>query len=287
MQVKYSIETLKPEDLTQALLTVRQSATTVRAVIPAPGVGVDVLLERALADIADAARATAHKDVERAATNAIGNARRALACLVDWYLYRDGFCLCRNAPRGARAKSAILKSRGLVDELTSRVLARAIAVRNRAEHEYDNIGLDDAEDVVELLRRTTQVLRTTSNPAHAHCILGSMQYSMRTGPEEREVLFRGWVPNKACIVVALFASEPWVGIVIPQDKRAAVVRKVTFRNLDTDIWSDALSHLDSITPTLSISTYDVRTLCRLLEVAGLAERPGPATGTSPIAPILS
>lgn len=100
-----------------------------------PGDGVDKLLGWAIVDGKMSAQAQDINERERFASNAILNARRALACLVEWYLKRDCFLLCNNAPdtakkHTAKKQSEILLERGIIDELTSRVLERAVERRS-------------------------------------------------------------------------------------------------------------------------------------------------------------
>jgi len=71
----------------------------------------------------------------------------------------------------AKQQVRFLIARGVIDELTSRVLERAIQKRNDAEHRYISPTLDVTEDIVELLRRTVSAIRTQSSPEHGPWIL--------------------------------------------------------------------------------------------------------------------
>ena len=84
------------------------------------------------------------------------HARRGFACLVDWFLDRDLASLCKDPPRSAKQKVKFLISRGVIDELTSHVVERAIQQRNKAEHQYQPPSLETAEDVVKLFRRIVE-----------------------------------------------------------------------------------------------------------------------------------
>src|SRR2546430_8314334 len=62
------------------------------------GDGFERFLEWAIVDINAAAQGTNPESQARLATNAVMNARRALSCLVDQYLVRDGFAFCTKPP---------------------------------------------------------------------------------------------------------------------------------------------------------------------------------------------
>src|SRR4051812_45343225 len=72
----------------------------------------------------------------RLCTNAVVNSRRALACLVEWYVERDLGKLCMTPPATPKQQADFLVRRGIIDDLTSRVLERTIAKRNRVEHQF-------------------------------------------------------------------------------------------------------------------------------------------------------
>jgi hypothetical protein len=164
VQGQCTFETVEAIDLIDAASTLKPRRLRNRAIInvPPPGNGVDKLLNWAIAEVKASAQANNPDEQERFAASATTNARRALGCLVDWYMQRDCFSLCKNAPAGAERKSEILVRRGLIDELTSHVLARAIAKRDVLEHQFVAPVLETAEDVVELLRRTIRNLMSES-----------------------------------------------------------------------------------------------------------------------------
>jgi hypothetical protein len=76
---------------------------------------------------------------------------------VDWYVQRDLATLCKDAPETAKQQVKFLIMRGVIDELTSRLLERAIRKRNSAEHRYISPTLADADG--QLLRRTVAAIR--------------------------------------------------------------------------------------------------------------------------------
>src|SRR5690606_9344925 len=126
----------------------------------------------AIQDVSKAPHEPNAQEQARLCTNAIVNARRALGCLVEWYVHRDLGKCCKNPPESPKQQAEFLMRRGIIDELTSRVLARAIEKRNKVEHDYIVPELDSTEDVVELLRRTMATIRNQSDPAMAPWIFG-------------------------------------------------------------------------------------------------------------------
>ena len=185
-------ETVAPEDLLDVVQSIRGRSGTGVVYAP-PGQGVDRLLAWATTDIRLARDQRDLHDVARCATNAVLHARRALACLVEWYLLRDGLSLCKDASRREDERGEILRARGLLDELTSGVLKRAIQRRNLVEHEYLEISLEEGEDIVELLRRTIQCLRSESDPANGPCLFGHLSHSISWDHERgTRAEFYGW-----------------------------------------------------------------------------------------------
>jgi len=237
-----NIENLHADDLLDALRTLKgKDGTGVH--VPAPGDGVEKLLGWSMNDIHTAAMCGDKEEQERHATNAVVNARRALACLVDWYLARDGFAYCKNAPKSADDKAAILVRRNIIEPLTSRVLARAIAVRNVAEHEYQAVSCEDAEDVVELLRRTIQCLRAQSEPEWGPFVFGGMSWGSSGSEKGLFGHFYGW--REPVGVVNTIAKEPWVGVIIPSSQSDATVRKVPLREIDRELLLESIAVLES------------------------------------------
>jgi hypothetical protein len=135
--------------------------------ISAPGDGPDMHLSWSIQEVTNAFQTPNGPKRAQLCTNAVLNARRARACLVDWYVERDLGKYCRNPPTTPREQAAFLMRRGVIDELTSRVLERAVDKRNRVEHDFKAPDLETAEDVVELLRRTIAAIRLQSSLAFA------------------------------------------------------------------------------------------------------------------------
>jgi uncharacterized protein YutE (UPF0331/DUF86 family) len=145
--------------------------------VPSPGDGPDSPLEWSIRDVIEAVtHADAPKEQARLCTNAIINARRALGCLVDWYVQRDLANKCKTPPGSSKRKAEFLVQRGIIDGLTSRVLARAINKRNDVEHGYVAPDVGTTEDVVELIRRTMATLREQSDPSYGPWMFGTVNY---------------------------------------------------------------------------------------------------------------
>jgi hypothetical protein len=106
-----NFESVDPKDLLDVARSIEGKSGGTGAVYAPPGQGVDELLAWSMTDIQLARDQSDSKEMARCSTNAVLNARRALACLVDWYLLRDGFSLCSPPSRGrARGDSSIARA---------------------------------------------------------------------------------------------------------------------------------------------------------------------------------
>jgi uncharacterized protein YutE (UPF0331/DUF86 family) len=197
-----------------------------------PGEGPDRLLNWALQEVNIAMQSESDEEKKHHCVDAVLHARRGLACLVDWYLQRDLATLCKDPPATPKQQVRFLITRGVIDELTSRVLERAIQKRNDAEHRYLSPALDVAEDVVELLRRTVAAIRTQSSPEHGPWIFGGFLHSMEWGKKGCYAEFHGW--SEPLVVFSRFAPHPWVGLVLPESKTKAVIRRALLKETTTD-----------------------------------------------------
>src|SRR5215469_3767483 len=102
---KVIFEHVEPDDLPSAASTIRGVVgQNVNVFVDPPG-AVEQQLAWSLADLKLARNPGNGVDQDRCAANAIMSARRSLACLVDWYLKRDCFSLCRDAPRREKDKA--------------------------------------------------------------------------------------------------------------------------------------------------------------------------------------
>jgi hypothetical protein len=238
-------ESVDPKDL----LDVARSIESKRgggtgAIYAPPGQGVAALLEWSMTDIQRARGESDSNEVAHYSASAVLHARRALACLVDWYLLRDGFSLCKDARRREDERAQVLRNRGLLDELTSEVLRRAIERRNIVEHEYLPIPLEQAEDTVELLRRTIQCLRAESDPANGPCFFGNFQHSVSCGKDGVKAEFHGW--SGPAFFMCTFAPKPWLGAIVPnsRDNAAATVRRSYFEDVQVELLLEVLGILE-------------------------------------------
>jgi hypothetical protein len=225
------VETATAADLVDGLhsITVSTRSAGEGTFIPPPGTGPDKPLAWALQDIVAAAQGADFR--EKHCANSIINSRRALACLVDWYIERDLACYCRNRPHTPKQQADYLIRRSIIDELTSHVLERAIDNRNEVEHEYAIPTIEKAEDIVELLRRVIATLRSQSDPSLAPmlhgCVLGSNGYR-ESGPWAE---FHGW--HEPLVIFCRFSKRPWSGLLIPESERRAVLRQAFLDQTDT------------------------------------------------------
>src|SRR6266496_5373337 len=201
-------------------------------VVDPPGDGPDGLLNWALQEVNMAMRSRSDEEKKHHCVDAVLHARRGLACLVDWYLERDLAMLCKDAPATPKQQVRFLITRGVIDELTSRVLERAIQKRNDAEHRYVSPPLDVAEDVVELLRRTVAAIRTQTSPKHGPWIFGIFLHTLGVGKKGRYAEFHGWCGP--LVVFSRFAPQPWVGLVLPENKTKAVICRALLKETTTD-----------------------------------------------------
>ena len=122
--------------------------------------------------------------------------------------------------------------RGIIDELTSRVLTRAIEKRNRVEHDYISPDLNTAEDVVELLRRTMATIRQQSDPSRGAWVYGIFLGECGYRNDGPWATFGGWC--EPLIVFSRSDTCPWVGIVLPDSETNAVVRRTDLNLVKLD-----------------------------------------------------
>ena len=225
------IEYATPADVLDGLETLEGSSGR-GVVLDPPGDGPDRLLNWALQEVNSAMQSRSAEETKHHCVDAVLNARRALGCLVDWYLERDLANLCKDPPVTPKQQVRFLIARGVLDELTSRVLERAIQKRNDVEHRYKSPSLDVAEDVVELVRRTATALRTQSPPEHGPWVFGIFLHSLGYGKKGRFAEFNGW--SKPVVVFSRFAPEPWVGLVLPENETKALVRRALLKETTTE-----------------------------------------------------
>lgn len=216
-------ESVAPEDILSGLTTLTGISGHGVFISP-PESGPDKPLNWAIQEVINARNVLTEEERERLCTNAVLNSRRALACLVDWYVERDMLNRCKKPPSDARRKAQLLVSRGIIDELSSQVLERSIAKRNVTEHSYTVPSLDTAEDVVELMRLTISTARSRSDPSFGSWIFGTFLHSLGFSKKGRFAEFHGW--SRPLLILWRFSPRPWVGILLPENATNAAVRRV-------------------------------------------------------------
>src|SRR5260370_41079444 len=102
-------EQIDPDDLPSGVNSLGGDGA--QSVFVDPPGNVDHQLGWAITEIISARNAGNLPDRERHSTNAVLAARRALACLVDWYITRDCFSLCKGAPKTEKEKTGLLVRR--------------------------------------------------------------------------------------------------------------------------------------------------------------------------------
>jgi hypothetical protein len=225
-----SYEDINAEDFIDGLQTLSGRSASGTLVYP-PGNGPDEPLNWSTQEISQA-QFESGTERNRLITNAVINSRRALACLTDWYMSRDMVNLCAQPATTPKQQAEYLTKRGIIDDLTARVLERAIDDRNRVEHDFTPTSLERAEDIVELLRRTMFTLRANSDPSYGPMIFGSYLGGWGWGDNGPTSAFHGW--NGPLVVFSRFSSDPWVGIVIPSSEAEATVRRTYLKCLKRD-----------------------------------------------------
>jgi hypothetical protein len=211
-------------------------------VIPPPGYGPDTSLTWAIQDVSSALNLSDTQEQQKLCTSAIVNSRRALACLVDWYLERDLATHCKNPPKTAEQKAEFLVRRGIIDGLTSRVLARAVDKRNEVEHQYVAPTIEIAEDVVELFRQTMAVMRNQSDPSLAPWVFGVFLGGHGRLNGRLYAEFRGWC--EPLTIFSRFRPRPWVGLLLPDGEVRALVRRAFLDTVSVDELIDLLALAD-------------------------------------------
>jgi phage FluMu protein gp41 len=260
---KCTFEEVSASDVLDAAESVQRGRGGDQIITTPPGVGVDALLGWALTEIASASQDGAERI--RLASNAVINARRALECLTDWYLTSFGFSFCKGALR-AQDKSELLQRRGVVDDLTARVVGRTIDMRNDIEHRYVAPSIEDAENAVELTRRTIHFIKRENDPSTAPWLFGGFSHGRFISPQETRVEFDQW--NGVVFIIATFFTPPWLGVVEPSSKTQAHVRRAYFRDVDLSIYEEILRVLEGKIGRLSSAAS--ASICRDIAIgAGL------------------
>ena len=260
------IEALDPADLASAAQDCDEKLSTNVCHLDKIGLGFEAFLRWSLEDIQAAGQAPAGDTQSRFAANALINARRALSCIVDQYLLRDGFACCSDAPQGAQAKADLLVKRGIFDDLASRALKRAVDRRHKIEHQYLNPLLDEAQDTVQMVRATIETAVAKSDPYSSPAFYGTILGGHASSPTGTAHWFAGW--SGALYLTVVPTGEPWIGVVIPSSKTKATLRKVALKKVTCAELQDFRSALEPHVTGLGSGTGPA-TLKQQLECCGI------------------
>src|SRR6185369_4269316 len=159
-----TFEEMDPLDALSAVEATSAPRSRTSVYLHMEGFHFQTFLDWAIQDASDARGITTEAAKERFLVGALMNSRRALSCLVDYYLWRDGFAFCRDAPKSAPDNSNLLIRRGIFDQLAADTLGRAVDRRNRVEHRYEIPNVADVEDTVQLVRATIENAIRRSDP---------------------------------------------------------------------------------------------------------------------------
>lgn len=262
-----TFEEMLPEDIPSGLRTLSNPHWR-RVILEPRGCGYEKYLQWAREEIKAASDTPDVHERDRQSVNAVMHARRALSCLIDQYLMRDGFVDCCDAPADTESKTELLVSRGILDTLAAGALRRSINTRHDVEHRYTHLDLADAQDVVHNILTTVENTTARSSPYHAHACLGYALGGTSDGKKGPQAWFNGW--SGPILVFATTLSPPWLGIVVPNTDTVAVVRKVNLSQLTCNQLEEALKIAESIGGE-GYSGYGVETWHLILQSWGLIE----------------
>lgn len=267
-----SIELISGAELLEAARALHGNRVLGRFLLP-PGMGVDEQVNWAVQAVMEAQETCDDSYRTRSCIDAVGHARRALGCLVDWYWTGFGFPLCKSPPKGAKQKSELLLRRGVVDELTAGVLKRVVDDRNKVEHEWQPPELGRTEDIVHMIRLTIGHIMQHADPSKAPVVYGGLGYSIRESSKSLEMGFEGWTVGSPSLILGTFFKDPWVGIIEPVDRFEARVCRAMYKDIDAATLEEVLSGLQSsFGADVGCLRDDIIKL--LVRDAGLEEREG-------------
>ena len=263
-----SFQQLDPRDIISAIKTSSHPLSKQFVVVPPLGLGYERFLEWSLQDINTATPNVGHEQQTRFSVGAVMNARRSLSCLADQYLIRDCFSFCKDAPRDTNEIAALLVRRGVFDELAAGALRRAVNRRNRIEHQYESLALDDAQDCVHLIRSTIENGVAKSDPYAGPALFGSFFGGFSGGPHGPVHSFDGW--NGLLFALVRNDPLPWFGMVVPSSSTHATVSKVSFSQITCNQLLEVLIALEDRSSN-GYSKFDDRTFRGQLACLGLCE----------------
>ncbi len=187
------------------------------------GIGYNTLLNWALSDLQSAEAASSGDDRLRFCVNSLMNARRALSCLADQYLLREAICFCKDAPKEPKKISEALIARGIFTPRASQCLEKAVAARNRIEHQYESTTLEKTQELVHSVHMTVEFTVKKSPPFHAPILIGYNEGARGVDGNVISATFRGW--GSCCFIMLPFATRPWLGVVESKDGFNSNVRR--------------------------------------------------------------
>lgn len=215
-------ESLDPLDARSAVESTGSIRSRTCVYLHTEGFHFKTFLDWAVQDIQEARTHSDEAARKRLLVAALMNSRRALSCLVDYYLKRDGLAYCSDAPKVADEKASLLISRGIFDELAATALGRAIDRRNRVEHQYEIPDVVDVHDTVQLVRASIETAVTTSDPMRAAGFYNGFLGGHQTSGDETKFWFNGW--SGVMFVLAVTETPPWFGVVVPSSSTKARLR---------------------------------------------------------------
>lgn len=236
------IEDLDPRDLVSAAESSPEKLARTACHLQPLGLGFETFLRWSLEDVSAAGKSPAGDTQLRFCANALVNARRALSCLVDQYLARDGFTFCSDAPREATDKARLLVRRGVIDDLAAGALKRAIERRHQVEHRYEAPRLGDVQDTVQVVRATIETATAKSDPYSAPSLFGTILGGFSVGPSDTKHWFSGW--GELLFLIVVIQSEPWAGVLLPSSATKATLRRVALKKVSCEQLFEFLSTLE-------------------------------------------
>jgi hypothetical protein len=262
-------EEMNPLDARSAVAATSAPRSRKSVYLYMEGFHFQTFMDWAIQDASDAHGITTEAAKERFLVGALMNSRRALSCLVDYYLRRDGFAFCGDAPKSAPDKSNLLIRRGIFDQLAADTLSRAVDRRNKVEHRYEIPNVADVEDTVQLVRATIETAVRRSDPMWAPGVYNYFLGGNQTSDEETTFWFDGW--SGVMFVMAVTESPPWFGIVLPSSTTQAQVRWTLLEKFTCDQLFEIHTHLE-VNRIAGFSGYGPQMFRGQLNAAGLILR---------------
>lgn len=200
-------------------------------------------MDWAVCDIQIAMDSPLETDQVRHRANAMMNARRAVSCLVDQYLLRDGFARCKNPPRRTATKVDLLVRRGVLDSVERGALDTAASQRHLLEHKYQPPDLALAQANVQLIRATLESVVARSDPSWSPAMAGTFMSGWGYSPAGYTFNFDRW--NGPIFFLMVLVNDPWVGVLVPSSNLEAILRRVRLRQVSSAELAETLAVVGS------------------------------------------